>query len=51
MTLIKELFFGMKDPSKGGVYSECWNIPDGEIDEGETEIEALIREIKRRDRN
>lgn len=22
-----KLFQGMKDPNKGGVYSDCWHIP------------------------
>lgn len=39
------LFIGMKDPKKGGVYSDCWHIPGGGIDVGETKTEALKREI------
>lgn len=35
----------MKDPSAGGVYSDCWHIPGGGIEEGEDKITALIREI------
>jgi 8-oxo-dGTP pyrophosphatase MutT (NUDIX family) len=42
----KKLFQGMKDPKKGGVYSDCWHIPGGGIDEGEGREEALKREIK-----
>ncbi len=41
-----KLFQGMKDLKKGGVYSDCWHIPGGGIDEGENKKEALIREIK-----
>jgi len=41
-----KLFLGMKDPEKGGVYPDCWHIPGGGIDKGETEIEAIIREVK-----
>lgn len=41
-----KLFMGQKDPSKGGVYSNCWHIPGGGVDEGETKEVALIREIK-----
>lgn len=41
-----KLLLGMKDPKKGGVYSDCWLIPGGGIDEGETEVEAIIREVK-----
>lgn len=41
-----KLFQGMKDPEHGGVYSDCWHIPGGGIDEGEDKEKALIREIK-----
>jgi 8-oxo-dGTP pyrophosphatase MutT (NUDIX family) len=41
-----KLFQGMKDSRKGGVYSDCWHIPGGGVDEGETKEEALKREIK-----
>lgn len=41
-----KLFLGMKDPEGGGVYPDCWHIPGGGVDQGETEIEAVIREIK-----
>jgi 8-oxo-dGTP pyrophosphatase MutT (NUDIX family) len=37
---------GKKDPKKGGVYSDCWHIPGGGIDEGKDKVEALIREVK-----
>lgn len=40
------LFQGMKDPSSGGVYADCWHIPGGGIDQGETKEEAIVREIK-----
>jgi 8-oxo-dGTP pyrophosphatase MutT (NUDIX family) len=40
-----KLFQGMKDPTKGGVYADCWHIPGGGIDEGEDKITALKREI------
>jgi 8-oxo-dGTP pyrophosphatase MutT (NUDIX family) len=40
-----KILFGKKDPSKGGVYSDCWHIPGGGIDEGEDKITALIREV------
>jgi len=41
-----KLFQGMKDPKNGGVYSDCWHIPGGGVDNGETNEQALIREIK-----
>lgn len=40
------LFQGMKDPKKGGVYADCWHIPGGGVDDGETKEQALIREIR-----
>ena len=41
-----KLFMGQKDSNKGGVYSDCWHIPGGGVDDGETKEIALIREIK-----
>ena len=41
-----KLLMGRKDPSKGGVYPDCWHVPGGGIDEGETLEEALEREMK-----
>lgn len=40
------MLMGMKDPSGGGVYADCWHIPGGGIYEGENRIQALIREIR-----
>lgn len=40
-----KLFQGRKDPTKGGVYNDCWHIPGGGIDEGEDKLTALQREI------
>lgn len=31
---------------KGGVYADTWIVPGGGIDEGETQLEALTREIR-----
>lgn len=41
-----KLFQGMKDARKGGVYSDCWHLPGGGIDEGENKEEALKREVR-----
>jgi ADP-ribose pyrophosphatase YjhB (NUDIX family) len=41
-----KIFMGKKDPKEGGVYAECWHIPGGGVEEGESLVEALIREIK-----
>ena len=41
-----KLFMGQKDSTGGGVYSDCWHIPGGGVDENETKEIALIREIK-----
>ena len=40
-----KLFLGKKDPAKGGVYSDCWHIPGGGIEERENLLEGLQREI------
>ena len=40
-----KLLMGKKDPMKGGVYSDCWHIPGGGADEGETLEQALKREV------
>ena len=30
----------------GSVYKDCWLIPGGGVDEGETKLQTLIREVK-----
>jgi 8-oxo-dGTP pyrophosphatase MutT (NUDIX family) len=36
-----KLLVGMKDSKGGGVYSDCWHIPGGGVDEGEEKLDAL----------
>lgn len=42
----KKVFMGKKDPHAGGVYSDCWHIPGGGVEGGESLEETLAREIK-----
>ena len=41
-----KLFQGMKNAKKGGVYSDCWHLPGGGVNDGENKEEALKREVK-----
>jgi 8-oxo-dGTP pyrophosphatase MutT (NUDIX family) len=41
-----KLLFGRKRPGSGAVYEEFWHIPGGGIDEGETDEQAVIREVQ-----
>ena len=39
-----KIFQGLRDPSHGGVWPDCWNIPGGGVDAGESKEEAIQRE-------
>lgn len=41
-----KLLMVKKNPAGGGVYIDCWHIPGGGIEENETQIDALNREIQ-----
>jgi len=45
VTKDNKYLFGRKDPKQGGVYTDCWQMPGGGIDKGETQHQALIREV------
>lgn len=40
-----KILMGRKDPAKGGVYADCWHIPGGGVDDGETQLDTLEREV------
>lgn len=40
-----KLLMGVKDPKSGGVYTDCWHIPGGGVDENESQLDALRREM------
>ena len=40
-----KLFLGQKDPQAGGVYPDCWHLPGGGVEPGESQPAALVREI------
>ena len=39
-----KLLLGKK--SHGGVYPDCWHIPGGGVEEGESKEQALVREVR-----
>ena len=40
-----KILLGRKDPEIGGVYPDCWQLPGGGIDPGESLLEAVKREV------
>lgn len=40
-----KFLFGKKDPKSGGVYIDCWHIPGGGVNTGESLLDALKREM------
>jgi nucleoside triphosphatase len=41
----QKIFMGRKDPKSGGVYADCWHIPGGGVEAGETLQDAAAREV------
>ncbi len=41
-----KIFQGKKNPKNGGVYLDCWHIPGGGLEGGDTYTEAIIREVR-----
>lgn len=40
-----KILLGKKDPARGGVYPDCLHNPGGGVDVGETDEDALSREV------
>lgn len=40
-----KMLMGRKDPNGGGVYPDAWHIPGGGVNEGETLLDAAVREL------
>src|SRR5258708_4144771 len=40
----EKVFLAFKNTDRKGVYADCWHIPGGGVEEGETEDAAVVRE-------
>lgn len=41
----KLILLGKRSPDSGGVYPDCWHLPGGGVETGESHQEALCREV------
>ena len=41
-----KILFGFQDSASKSAYPDCWHIPGGGVEEGETPIQAMQREVK-----
>lgn len=41
-----KILLGWQDSKTKGVYSNCWHIPGGGVEDGENAIQAMQREVK-----
>src|SRR5258708_31646039 len=41
-----KIFMAFKNTDRKRVYADCWHIPGGGVEEGETEDAAVVREVR-----